>query len=79
MADRVPYNDKYCKEVNCPLRSGKKCADTHCHRNGNLKRAIYYTVYGHLADVQAEVTNMSSGLSVLHGDGSWEGAIEWEI
>ena len=48
--DREPYNDKYCKEVNCHLRHGNKCTVAECTRNGNDKRAIYFTIYGVLAD-----------------------------
>lgn len=50
MADyRIPYNDKYCKEVNCLRRHGNKCMEDRCTRNGNEKRAIYFTRYGTLA------------------------------
>ncbi len=50
MADyRTPYNDKYCKEVNCHWRSGNKCTQASCIRSGNEKRAIYFTSTGQLA------------------------------
>ena len=48
--EREPYNSKYCKEVNCPLRSGNKCTLERCTRNGNEKRAIYFTIHGVLAE-----------------------------
>ena len=50
MPDREPYNDKYCKEVNCHWRHGIKCTEASCLRNGNKKRARYFTVHGVLAD-----------------------------
>ena len=48
--DRVPYNSKYCKEVKCSRLHGNKCLDDHCTREGNEKRAIYFTTYGVLAN-----------------------------
>ena len=50
MADRTPYNSKYCKEVNCPLRSGNKCTVPACERKGALKWPIYFTIHDTLAD-----------------------------
>ena len=50
MADRIPYNSKYCKEVNCSLRSGNKCIVLACARVGGDKWAAYFTEHGHLAD-----------------------------
>ncbi len=49
MPNRDPYNDKYCKEVNCHWRHGSKCSEATCLRNGNEKRAHYFTDYGVLA------------------------------
>ncbi len=49
MPDRTPFNDKYCKEVKCHLRLGNKCTEDSCVRNGNEKRAHYFTDYGELA------------------------------
>ena len=48
--DRIPLNDKYCKEVNCHLRHGNKCTMEECTREGCEKRAIYFTNHGHLAE-----------------------------
>jgi len=48
--DRIPYNDKYCKEVKCHLRLGNKCTVSECTREGAMKWVIYYTVYETLAD-----------------------------
>jgi len=48
--DREPYNSKYCKEVNCPLRSGNKCTIPECTRIGAEKWVMYFTENGHLAD-----------------------------
>ena len=48
--DRIPYNSKYCKEVKCSMRHGNKCTEEKCLRPGNEKRAIYFTVYGELAE-----------------------------
>ena len=47
---REPLNPAYCAEVNCQLRSGKKCTVAECARAGAEKRAIYFTEHGHLAD-----------------------------
>lgn len=41
MPDRIPYNSKYCKAVNCQYRSGNKCTKSECVRNGNLKRSMF--------------------------------------
>jgi len=48
--DRIPYNDKYCKEVNCHLRSGNKCTVSECERKGAMKWPIYFTEFDVLAD-----------------------------
>ena len=48
--DREPHNSKYCKEVNCSLRSGNKCTAETCTRTGGDKWAVYFTEYGVLAD-----------------------------
>ena len=48
--DRIPYNSKYCKEVNCHLRSGNKCTVAACARKGAEKWPAYFTEQGHLAD-----------------------------
>lgn len=48
--DREPYNSKYCKEVNCHWRHGNKCSQEKCVREGNEKRAMYFTAYGQLAE-----------------------------
>jgi len=48
--EREPYNPKYCKEVNCPLRHGKKCTVAECTREGAEKWPAYFTMYGVLAD-----------------------------
>ncbi len=48
--DRVPYNSKYCKKVNCHLRSGNKCTVSECARTGHEKWPEYFTIHGHLAD-----------------------------
>jgi len=51
MADyREPYDSKYCKEVNCSYRSGNKCTEDACIRNGSNKRAIYFSIHGYLPD-----------------------------
>jgi len=48
--DREPYNDKYCKEVNCHLRHGNKCTVEECARLGAEKWPAYFTEHGVLAD-----------------------------
>ena len=50
MADREPYNSKYCKEVKCHLRHGNKCTAAECARKGAEKWPAYFTTYGVLAD-----------------------------
>lgn len=51
MADlRVPYNNAYCAVIKCPERSGNLCKKSYCVRNGNEKRAAYYTTHHKLAD-----------------------------
>jgi len=50
MPDREPYNKHYCKTVKCEYRHGNKCTEDTCVRNGNEKRAVYFTQHGHLAD-----------------------------
>ena len=49
MPDRIPYNSKYCKEVKCHWRHGNKCTESKCLREGNEKRASYFTNTGQLA------------------------------
>jgi hypothetical protein len=46
---RDPYNSKYCKAVKCSKRHGNQCTEDACIRNGNEKRAIYFTKYEVLA------------------------------
>jgi len=50
MADRIPYNSKYCKEVNCVLRTGNKCTVSECTRKGAMKWPVYFTTYNALAE-----------------------------
>ena len=47
---RIPYNSKYCKEVNCSKRSGNKCTMPECTRKGAEKWPIYFTMHGELAE-----------------------------
>ena len=47
---REPYNDKYCKEINCPKRSGNKCTEDNCTRDGGDKWAAYWTIHEELAN-----------------------------
>ncbi len=48
--DRIPYNPKYCKEVNCHLRQGNKCTVLECARKGHEKWLEYFTIHHVLAD-----------------------------
>ncbi len=48
--DRIPFSSKYCKEVDCPLRSGNKCTVPECVRSGHDKWPEYFEIHGVLAD-----------------------------
>ncbi len=51
MADyRIPYNSKYCKEIDCEFRSGSKCTKSECIAKGGNKWAVYWTDFGYLPD-----------------------------